>query len=60
MQVEISEPIDTSEYVPLAKFMVLGDEKAIVVKTYGVGDEDGMVEVQVCKISPLGHPIPHL
>ena len=28
-----------------------------MVKTYGVGDDDGMVEVQICTISPLGRPI---
>ena len=37
--------------------MALGDETNFVVKTYGVGDENGMVEVQVCTISPLGRPI---
>ena len=59
MEEEMVEPMDTNEHAPPAKFMALGDEKDIVVKTYGVGDEDGMVEVQVCTISPLGHPIPH-
>ena len=37
--------------------MALGDETDYVVKTYGTGDEYGMVEVQVCTISPLGQPI---
>ena len=59
MEEEMVEPMDTNEHAPPAKFMALGDEKDIVVKTYGVGDENGMVEVQVCTISPLGQPIPH-